>query len=33
MAEPSKYPEWTSNNPGQIIEPDMAKKQAGWAAG
>lgn len=33
MAEPSKYPEWTSNNPGQIIEPDAAKKQAGWAAG
>lgn len=32
MAEPSKYPEWTSNNPAQIIEPDMAKKQAGWAA-
>ncbi len=33
MAEPTKYPEWTSNNPGQIIEPDAAKKQAGWAAG
>ncbi len=29
MSKPDK-PEWASNNPDQVIEPDLAKKQTGW---